>query len=106
MKEDINRVELRGRIGSVRVNESEGTALLALATNRVYKNSCGDAIVETMWHSVRVNCEMTDLSALKKGGIAHVRGFLHLRRFTASDGQLREFMEVWATECEVEAETN
>ncbi len=104
MKEDINRVELRGRIGSIRVNESEGTALLALATNRVYKNRDGQAVIETMWHNVRVNGEMTDLSALKKCGIAHVRGFLHLHRYTGTDGALRDSLEVWATECEVENE--
>ena len=104
MKEEINRVELRGRIGSIRVNESEGLALLSLATNRVYKNRDGQAVIDTMWHNVRVNGEMTDLSALKKGGVAHVRGFLRLQRYTGMDGALRESMEVWATDCEVENE--
>ena len=49
----INCVELRGAVGTVRINETgEGRiARFSLATNYVYRASDGMPVIETTWHS-------------------------------------------------------
>lgn len=102
--EDINRVELRGRIGLVGISDSNGTARMSLCTNRVCKDPVAGAIVETTWHNVRVDCHTVDLDELKKGRVAHVWGYYRTNRFTASDGTELLSSEVRATKCEIEDE--
>ena len=50
----INCVELRGAVGTVRINETgEGRiARFSLATNYVYRASDGMPVIETTWQDV------------------------------------------------------
>ncbi len=104
MKEDINNVELRGRIGGVRVDDRLGIASFTIATNRVYKNRDGQAVIETAWHSVRMFGKPEDFAGLEKGRTAHVEGLIRYPRYTAEDGTERVTAEIVARKCEVEEE--
>ena len=52
--EQINKIELRGIVGSVRlqhINDKE-MAKFTVVTNRAYKNKEGAPVIETQWHNV------------------------------------------------------
>lgn len=104
MKKEINKVELRGRIGGVRKEENLGIASFALATSRVYRDENDTPVIETTWHTVRVRRESVDFALLEKGRIAHLEGFLRNNRYTDLNGNETTSVEVWATRCEVEEE--
>ncbi len=104
MEKEINKVELRGRIGSVRVDDGIGVAAFTLATNRVYRDSDHNPVIETTWHAVKVWKGTVDFAFLEKGRIAHLEGFLCNRRFTDLNGYETTSVEVRATKCEIEDE--
>lgn len=101
MKETINRVELLGHIGQIRISAGEKEAGVSIATSRVYVSG-GNPVIETTWHSVIVRNNVIDFALLKKGGVARVEGFIRNRSYTAADGYERVITEIVATKCEVE----
>ena len=52
--EQLNRVELRGVVGSVRLQKIGNTqvANFTVATSLAYKDRSGSPIIETTWHNV------------------------------------------------------
>lgn len=48
-RQNINRVELQGVIGTTRLNETGGGQIVrfSLATNYIYKSSDGSPVIET-----------------------------------------------------------
>ena len=52
--EQLNRIELRGNVGNIRISAagSGQVARMSLATNFMYKNRDGEAVVETTWHNI------------------------------------------------------
>lgn len=52
--ENINRIELQGRVGTVRTNLVNGikVANFSLVTDHLYKTRDGIAISETTWHNI------------------------------------------------------
>jgi len=52
--EQINRIELRGIIGHVKVQKIQDLSMarLSVATNYAYKDRNGTPIIETTWHDV------------------------------------------------------
>lgn len=52
---DLNRIELKGHVGSVDATRDVGNTTVTrftLATNRSYKDANGDWQTETTWHRV------------------------------------------------------
>ena len=97
----LNRIELRGVVGSARtmkVSESEVTRF-SVATDYFFKNKEGEAVVETTWHSVMAWDK--GLSELKRGDKVEVVGRIRNTRYTDSEGMERTSTEVVASEVKV-----
>ena len=96
----LNRVELRGVVGNIRLNELNGkkVARITLATNYCYKASDGTPVIETTWHSIsawqseRVNC----LDQIQKGTKLHIVGRLKNQRYITASGEERSATEIVA----------
>ncbi|MCD8313920.1 MAG: single-stranded DNA-binding protein [Bacteroidales bacterium] len=99
--EQLNRVELKGNIGSVRLSDTttgKRMARFSLATNYLYKNREGDASVETTWHSIVAFESRTlhNLEKLDKGISVHVIGRIRSTKYTGQDGIERSSYEIVA----------
>ncbi len=99
--EQLNRIELKGNVGNVRlstVGENQ-VARFSLATNFIYKGKEGDAVIETTWHNVVAwnGRGMPDLTKIEKGQPLYVCGRLRSSRFTGSDGTEKQIYEVIAS---------
>lgn len=104
--EQINRVELRGKVGTVRLNtfdDSTQVANFSLATNYVYKQKDGTPVVETTWHNVVAwsGRDLQDLSFIKKGMGVHVLGRIRISRYLANDGTERFITEILANQVNI-----
>ena len=103
--EHINRIELQGRVGSVRTNEYNGSrvANFSLITEILYKNREGEAISEAMWHNIVFWCgkESQEFEKIVKGAAINVTGRLRENRYTSADGTERLFQEVLANNLRV-----
>lgn len=96
----INRIEIQGRVGTVRTNIVGETmvANFSLVTEYLYKTRDGGAVNETTWHQVTAweGRDMPDLTLITKGTALNVIGRLRATRYTASDGTERQTYEVVA----------
>ncbi len=88
--EQLNRIELRGAVGSVRLQTFSETkvARITVATNYAYKDKNGSAVIETSWHNViaREGKNLRDLDKLRKGSKVYVQGRLRYQKYTGADG--------------------
>ena len=102
--EQINRVELLGKVGNVRLNTMEDAqvANFSLATNYVYKQKDGTPVIETTWHNVVLwgKRDSNDLSFIKKGISLHVSGRIRVSHYLAADGTERSIYEIFASSVE------
>lgn len=100
--EQLNKVELRGVIGNIRVQNIGDTqmARFSVATDYAFKNRRGAAIIETTWHAVIAfqSDKMCDLSELQRGSRVYVLGRLRNNRFTDWNGVERTVTEILANE--------
>ena len=98
--EQMNRIELRGNIGSVRVQSYRGqrVAKITVATNYVYKGTGGEPVIETTWHNVSAweGKGMPPFDQLEKGSRIQVSGRLRSQRYTDAEGIERTAYEVLA----------
>ena len=98
--EQINKIEIRGNIGSVRVQTYNGqrVAKITVATNYVYKGAGGDPVIETTWHNVSAweGKGMPSFDEIVRGGRIQVLGRLRSQRYTDADGIERTAYEVLA----------
>lgn len=103
--EQINKIELKGNIGSIKVQSvgDKQVARFSLATNYVYKGKDGNPVIETTWHNVVAwpGKGIPDFASLKKGGLVFVTGRLRSRAYTDNDGIERQVMEVMANKIEI-----
>lgn len=100
----INRVELQGRVGTVRIQSAGGcmVASFSMMTDEVYKANDGTAICETTWHHVTAwEGKEVCLDGLGRGSLVHVEGRIRNSMYTASDGTERGYMEVMASSLKV-----
>ena len=99
--EHINKVEIRGSVGTVRLNEHNGkkVANLSVVTELLYKSREGVAVAETTWHNVVAwsGKEIADLEMITKGTPVHVTGRIRTSRYTSADGVEKIFYEVLAS---------
>lgn len=100
----INRVELQGRIGTVRIYPvGEGmAAAFSLQTDHILKDKEGQPACETTWHHVSAfQSQDVCLDGLSRGVLVYVDGRLRASRYTAADGTERVFTEVVASSLKV-----
>ena len=100
----INRVELQGRVGTVRIQSAAGcvVASFSLMTDEIYKASDGTVLCETTWHHVTAwKGKDVLLEGLERGALVHVEGRIRNSMYTASDGTERGYMEVMASSLKV-----
>lgn len=95
----INNVELRGRIGTVRV-QAIGDRLVAnfsLCTEKHYQDKKDNNLIECCWHHVVVyDGEGINLGGLSRGVLVHLTGELRNSRYTDAQGNERIFTEILA----------
>ena len=98
--EQLNRVELLGSVGSIRIQRISGAnvANFTLATNLAYRDKDGCAIIETTWHNVTAweGKDIQNLDRIAKGSKVHLTGRIRCQRFTGTDGLERSMYEVVA----------
>ena len=88
--EQLNRVELRGIVGSVKVSKICGHehARMTVATNLAYKDMDGCPVIETTWHNVTAfeGKDICDLGSIGRGDRVEVVGRIRNQRFTSESG--------------------
>lgn len=98
--EQLNRIELRGVVGNVRVQGAAGRKVyhINLATSRAYKDRNGAAVIETTWHHVVVweSENFQDLDKIEKGSKLFVSGRIRNQKYTGNDETERYSVEVVA----------
>lgn len=103
--EQLNKIELRGNVGSVRIQNagSSRVARISLATNYVYKNRDGDPVIETTWHNITAweGKNIPDLSLIDRGVKLYVCGRLRTQRFLGNDGQEHTAYDVLAKSLQI-----
>ncbi|MDO5442108.1 MAG: single-stranded DNA-binding protein [Bacteroidia bacterium] len=96
--EQLNRIELRGNVGSVKILNAGGTRLarISLATNYVYKNKDGDPVIETTWHNISAweGKNMPDFESIQRGDKLYVCGRIRAQRYEGTDGMEHTVYEV------------
>lgn len=100
--EQLNSVTLRGIIGTIRVQDIQGSkvANFTVATNYAYRSRSGENVIETTWSNITAwgNGRGVDLSQLTRGMAVEVEGRLRNQRYTGSDGVERSVTEILARE--------
>ncbi len=101
----INKIEIKGRSGNIRVAElsSGAVASFSVATDYFSKAADGKAVCETTWFHVSAcqnQCAGIDLKALKKGDPVYVTGRMRCSKYTLADGTERQFYEIIASNVE------
>ena len=103
--EQLNRIELRGTVGSVYVKDFGNTkcANFSMATNYAFKDRDGCPVIETTWHRVIAweGGPIRNLERLQKGSQVHVIGRLRMQRYMGSDGTEKSHYEVMAGKVEL-----
>ena len=101
----INKVELQGRVGTVRTNEVNGSkvANFSMITEYLYKTRDGAAVNEGVWHNIVAwsSKEIQNIDKIEKGVAVHVTGRLRTNRYTSSDGAEKLYYEVMASKVTV-----
>ena len=100
----INRVELQGRVGTVRVSSIHETvvASFSVMTQHDYENTEGSKIVEATWMAVAAfKSEKVCIDSLTRGSLVHLTGRLRNNKYIDSAGCERVFTEVIADSLEV-----
>ena len=103
----INRIEIMGTVGNVRISSFEDRQSLnfSVVTNYAYKGRESSPILETMWFNVAAwsgkSVSPEVISKIDKGSDVRVLGRLREREYTTSDGTVRKVIEVVASQVEL-----
>lgn len=107
--EHINRIELKGRVGTVRTNVVNGSKVtnFSLVTDYLYKTREGTPISEATWFNVAAweGKEIHDIDKIEKGAIVHVCGRMRSSKFEGTDGTEKLLYEVLAGKLRVVEDT-
>lgn len=99
--EQLNRIELRGVVGNVRVMtfDENKMAQISLATNYAYKDRDGTAVIDTSWHHIVAweGRNVQQLEKIGKGSRLYVQGRVRYRNYTGVDGVDRVATEILAS---------
>lgn len=98
----LNRVEIKGRIGAVRVTKLSDTSLarISVLTEYMYKDQNGQVCIESTWHTVVLwegsAASAETIESLAKGDAVHVIGRIRNQRYTDSEGVEKAIPEIVA----------
>lgn len=111
MDRSINRVELRGNVGSEpRINEVGESKVIrfSLATNETFKDRNGVLKEETTWHSVSAwaGRGMPDFNEIKKGTCVSLMGRIRNNKYTNTEGEEKNYTEILANRLTIENTLN
>ena len=97
--ESLNKVQLRGTLGSFNATEvgDKKHIRMAIATDYAYVGKDGTPVIETTWHNVSA-WDNGELSELSRGDKIEVTGRLRNLRYRTADGEERSSWEVLASE--------
>lgn len=98
--EQLNRVEIRGNVGSIRL-QPVGNSLaahLTVATNYAYKDRSGAPVIETTWHNVNAwqGKGIDDLQKIERGDKIYVCGRFRVQKYIGDDQIERTLYEISA----------
>jgi len=103
--EQLNRIELRGVVGSIRMQTfSENVmARMTVATNYAYKDRDGAAVIDTSWHNVVAweGKNIHGLDKIERGTKIYVAGRLRYQKYTGADGVERVSTDIVANKITV-----
>lgn len=98
--EHLNKIELRGVVGTVRLQSVEGrkVARITLVTNRAYRGKEGEPVIESTWHNISAweNKDIADLENIKRGDKLWVVGRVRNQHYTGGDGVERYSSDITA----------
>ena len=98
--EHLNRIELRGRVGTIRTNEVNGSrvANFSVVTEYLYKTRDGNAVSETTWFNVTAwnSRDMPDFNAMNRGMPIYVAGRMRTSKYITAEGVEKQFYEIMA----------
>lgn len=101
--EYLNKVTIRGQVGSVRTTEVQGRTLtkMLVATQEIFRTKDGSAVIETTWHNIEGwdNDELK-LSDTQKGDKVYVEGGLKEYRYTNAEGHISQTFSIIASKFE------
>ena len=95
----INKVELQGRIGTVRIQSIDDklVANFSVCTEKFHTDNEANRIIEVMWHHVCIwEGQGRNLGGLSRGVLVHVTGQLRHQKYFDATGNERIFTEVLA----------
>ena len=103
--EQLNRIELRGVVGSIRTQTFSDNVMarMTVATNYAYKDREGAAVIDTSWHNVVAweGKNIHGLADITRGTKIHVVGRLRYQKYTGSDGVERLSTDIVASKVAV-----
>ena len=103
--EQINRIEILGFVGSIRLSNvgDKRLANFTMATNYAFKDKEGHPVIETTWHNVRAfeGEHIGDLDRLERGSTVHVVGRLQVQRYMSAEGIEKTSVTVLAHRVEI-----
>lgn len=98
--EQLNRIELIGKVGGVRTNTfgDRSVANFQVVTNCTYSSKDGQPIVESTWHQVTAwsGKAIENPTQIATGMTVHVVGRLRSYSYAGADGNKRSGLEVIA----------
>lgn len=104
--ECINKIEIQGRVGTVRATDLAETsfARMSVATNYVYKGTDGTNVEEVTWHNVILwegkAASKEVIHSIAKGDAVHIIGRIRQQRYTDVEGNEKCFPEIFAYQFE------
>ena len=103
--EQLNKVELRGIVGNVRIQNFDKSrmARIGLATNYAYKDREGTAVIDTSWHNIAAweGRNVQGLERIAKGTKLRVWGRIRYQNYTGLEGVDRVSTEIVANRLEI-----
>lgn len=103
--EHLNKIELRGRVGTVRFAQAGDKTVchLSVATSAVYRNQTNATVEETTWHNCTLwsSKKYPDLSCITVGAPIALKGRFKNTKYTGADGQDKYSSEVAVYEFEI-----
>ena len=101
----INKIELQGKVGTVRSSEFNGSKVVnfSLVTDYLYKTREGNPVSEATWFNI-VAWEGRDnlgLEHIVKGAVVNVQGRIRSTKFEGADGSEKQSFEVFANRLRV-----
>lgn len=95
--EQLNRVTLRGIVGSVRESKVGGQVItrLTVATNYAFRAQDGTPVIETTWHNVSMWSDAP--LGIQKGDSVEVVGRIRNQRYVNAAGVDCTYVEIIAS---------